>query len=186
MQTATDSCYSPESTIDFPESTAPCCCSHAAATMLLQQGGQLRQFIADDKGLVLIWTFGLPQASYSDNAARGLQSGLDVLHAIAAYNERQSRKSKPSIGKVKSVKSIVGQLKPQSDSSAEAKPETSVTSTTGEPSATRPPRPHPLARSATAMIAMKRASLTARETRNNTLTGWQSLNQPITVAPPTS
>jgi len=38
----------------------------------------LRQFILDDKGVVLIWTFGLPGHTYEDNATRGLASCLQV------------------------------------------------------------------------------------------------------------
>jgi hypothetical protein len=39
-------------------------CLDLALACIHREGGQLRQFIADDKGLVLIWSFGLPQAPF--------------------------------------------------------------------------------------------------------------------------
>ena len=44
----------------------------------------LRQFILDDKGVVVIWTFGLPGHTYEDNAARGLASCVHVDCALKA------------------------------------------------------------------------------------------------------
>ena len=53
------------------------------------EGGQLRQFIADDKGLVLIWSFGLPQGSYENNATRGLRSAFSLHAAFRMLNLRR-------------------------------------------------------------------------------------------------
>ena len=41
-------------------------CLTLALACIQAHGGQLRQFIADDKGLVLIWSFGLPQGSFEN------------------------------------------------------------------------------------------------------------------------
>lgn len=43
-------------------------CLETALHCLEGHGGELRQFIVDDKGVVIIWTFGLPRASYEDNS----------------------------------------------------------------------------------------------------------------------
>ena len=66
-------------------------CLTLAMTCIHAQGGQLRQFIADDKGVVLIWSFGLPQGSYRDNALRGLRSALEMLQAVQDYDVEQAK-----------------------------------------------------------------------------------------------
>eukprot|EP00966_Prymnesium_polylepis_P044958 1041585-Prymnesium_polylepis.1 len=53
-----------------------------------RSGGLLRQFILDDKGMVCIWTFGLPNNSFEDNGHRGLSSCLDVARALAEQELR--------------------------------------------------------------------------------------------------
>jgi hypothetical protein len=44
----------------------------------------LRQFIRDDKGAVVIWSFGLTQQAYLDSAERGLRTALDVIADLKA------------------------------------------------------------------------------------------------------
>ena len=39
---------------------------------ILKRGGQIRQFIVDDKGVVLIAVFGLPPLVHEDDASRGI------------------------------------------------------------------------------------------------------------------
>ena len=58
-------------------------CLSAALFCIKGFGGLLRQFMQDDKGVVCIWTFGLPKASYEDNAQRGLQSCVRVRDALS-------------------------------------------------------------------------------------------------------
>ena len=57
-------------------------CLAAASRCITLTGGVLRQFVLDDKGAVLIWTFGLPKSTYEDNARRGLESAFDVCDAL--------------------------------------------------------------------------------------------------------
>jgi len=59
-------------------------CIATAMRSVEELGGVLRQFILDDKGVVIIWTFGLPGSTYEDNAARGLDSCLRVNEALKA------------------------------------------------------------------------------------------------------
>ena len=59
-------------------------CIAAAMRSVEELGGVLRQFILDDKGVVIIWTFGLPGSTYEDNAARGLGSCFRVNAALKA------------------------------------------------------------------------------------------------------
>ena len=54
-------------------------CLERSLRCIEEYGGELRQFIVDDKGVVIIWTFGLPKASYEDNCRRGLSSSLSVV-----------------------------------------------------------------------------------------------------------
>ena len=58
-------------------------CLAAALEVISGRGGLLRQFLVDDKGVVIIWTFGLPQASFEDNCTRGLTTAFDVDAALA-------------------------------------------------------------------------------------------------------
>ena len=59
-------------------------CIGAAQRCIEEGGGLLRQFILDDKGVVIIWTFGLPGSTYEDNPLRGLSTALAVNAAIKA------------------------------------------------------------------------------------------------------
>eukprot|EP00966_Prymnesium_polylepis_P178193 4126314-Prymnesium_polylepis.3 len=59
-------------------------CFDALRGAITGRGGALRQFIKDDKGMVCIWTFGLANTSYEDNAERGLLAAGDVLAALRA------------------------------------------------------------------------------------------------------
>eukprot|EP00929_Paragymnodinium_shiwhaense_P102248 TRINITY_DN65437_c0_g1_i1.p1 TRINITY_DN65437_c0_g1~~TRINITY_DN65437_c0_g1_i1.p1 ORF type:complete len:2269 (+),score=529.06 TRINITY_DN65437_c0_g1_i1:427-6807(+) len=60
-------------------------CLGTALDIIEMHGGQLRQFILDDKGTVMIWTFGLRGSSFEDNASRGLTSAFEIgdsLHVL--------------------------------------------------------------------------------------------------------
>ena len=52
--------------------------------MITRRGSLLRQFISDDKGVVIIFTFGLTQAAFDDNARRGLTTARDLDEALEA------------------------------------------------------------------------------------------------------
>ena len=54
-----------------------------------RHGGMLRQFIRDDKGAVIIWSFGLTHQAYVDSAQRGLDSALDVIAGLKALRVQQ-------------------------------------------------------------------------------------------------
>lgn len=56
----------------------------ASLRTIRASGGSLRQYMLDDKGMVLIWTFGLQLHTFEDSASRGLQSALDVAEALGA------------------------------------------------------------------------------------------------------
>lgn len=58
-------------------------CVSAIMEIIHRSGGLLRQFILDDKGIVCILTFGLPNNSFEDNGNRGLRSCVDVAAALA-------------------------------------------------------------------------------------------------------
>lgn len=51
-----------------------------AQTILFDHGAFIRQFLVDDKGCILIACWGVPTASYLDNAKRALRSGVDILN----------------------------------------------------------------------------------------------------------
>ena len=55
-----------------------------AQKAIAKSGGALRQFVLDDKGAVVIWTFGLPGSTYEDNARRALQSGFAMVNVLKA------------------------------------------------------------------------------------------------------
>jgi CRP-like cAMP-binding protein/tetratricopeptide (TPR) repeat protein len=57
-------------------------CLISAQRCIGNAGGMLRQFVLDDKGAVIIWSFGLPGSSFEDNARRGLRSAFDVVDAL--------------------------------------------------------------------------------------------------------
>ena len=50
---------------------------------MVHAGGLLRQFLLDDKGVVIIFTFGLSQASFEDNAERGLATAKELDESLA-------------------------------------------------------------------------------------------------------
>ena len=57
-------------------------CLEAALGIIIPSGGLLRQFMVDDKGVVLIWTFGLHGSAAEGPALRGLQSCFDVSDVL--------------------------------------------------------------------------------------------------------
>jgi hypothetical protein len=59
-------------------------CMAASLKAIEARGGMLRQFIRDDKGAVVIWSFGLTQQAYLDSAERGLRTALDVIADLKA------------------------------------------------------------------------------------------------------
>ena len=59
-------------------------CLTTAHEVITRRGGLLRQFISDDKGVVIIFTFGLTQAAFDDNARRGLTTARDLDEALEA------------------------------------------------------------------------------------------------------
>lgn len=63
-------------------------CFAASLAAIERRGGMVRQFIRDDKGAVLIWSFGLSKQYFVDNAARGLATALDVISALKALGLR--------------------------------------------------------------------------------------------------
>ena len=64
-----------------------------AVQRIERHGGMLRQFIRDDKGAVIIWSFGLTHQAYVDSAQRGLDSALDVVAGLKALKVRQPNES---------------------------------------------------------------------------------------------
>jgi hypothetical protein len=54
-------------------------CMEIMTSVFSKQGGQMRQFIVDDKGTVCIGTFGLKGAVNNDNAAAALQAGQSII-----------------------------------------------------------------------------------------------------------
>lgn len=54
-------------------------CMEIVVKSLKDQGGQLRQFIVDDKGTVFIGSFGLRGSVSHDNAAAAVESALNTL-----------------------------------------------------------------------------------------------------------
>lgn len=49
-------------------------------------GGTLRQFVVDDKGLVLIGAFGVPPHAHEDDASRAVECSVAMIAATAASN----------------------------------------------------------------------------------------------------
>ena len=58
-------------------------CLATALECVGRRGGLLRQFLLDDKGVVIIFTFGLSQASFEDNAERGLATAKELDESLA-------------------------------------------------------------------------------------------------------
>eukprot|EP01038_Epipyxis_sp_PR26KG_P008483 gene8483-11467_t len=65
-------------------------CMSVIASALYQQGGQIRQFIVDDKGTVCIGTFGLRGSNTTDNAATALQAANDIINKLKLIGMRAS------------------------------------------------------------------------------------------------
>ena len=57
-------------------------CMLTALEVITASGGLLRQFIVDDKGVVLMWTFGLHGSSASALGSRGLHSCVEMSKAL--------------------------------------------------------------------------------------------------------
>jgi len=57
-------------------------CMEVSLKAIEAHGGMLRQFIRDDKGAVVIWSFGLTQQAYLDSPERSLRTALDVIAAL--------------------------------------------------------------------------------------------------------
>lgn len=62
------------------------CCVAAILQVLRDKGGQLRQFIVDDKGTVAIGTFGLRGSTNVDNAASAVEAALEIVMALQTLN----------------------------------------------------------------------------------------------------
>ncbi|RYH29429.1 adenylate/guanylate cyclase domain-containing protein [archaeon] len=61
-------------------------CYLALISCLHSKGGQLRQFIIDDKGIVCIGTFGLRGSNNDDNAAAAIESCNNIKRSLHAIN----------------------------------------------------------------------------------------------------
>ncbi len=61
-------------------------CFEAAYKRIEHHGGMMRQFIQDDKGAVIIWSFGLPMQAFFDSARRSLDTAVDVIEALKKQN----------------------------------------------------------------------------------------------------
>ena len=57
-------------------------CMEVMTKVFSEQGGQMRQFIVDDKGTVCIGTFGVRGAVNNDNAAAALQAGQAIIISL--------------------------------------------------------------------------------------------------------
>jgi hypothetical protein len=57
-------------------------CFQVLCGILMDKGGQLRQFIVDDKGTVCIGTFGLRGSAAVDNAAQALEAALLIIEGL--------------------------------------------------------------------------------------------------------
>lgn len=71
-----------EATVDGLDAVQHCLTT--ALECITKRGGLLRQFILDDKGVVIIWTFGLTLANFEDNARLGLLAARHLDEALAA------------------------------------------------------------------------------------------------------
>eukprot|EP00736_Rhodelphis_marinus_P009914 Rmarinus@m.18855 len=54
--------------------------------MLYRFEGTMRQYIQDDKGSVLIGAFGLPPMAHEDDASRGVQCALEMVHELSSID----------------------------------------------------------------------------------------------------
>ena len=59
---------------------------YAAQSILLEVGAFIRQFLVDDKGCVLIACWGVPTASYLNNALRALRASFLIKHSLNKLN----------------------------------------------------------------------------------------------------
>ncbi|OJT25589.1 hypothetical protein BO221_06870 [Archangium sp. Cb G35] len=55
-------------------------------SVLFRYGGSANQVVVDDKGLVMVAAFGLPPLSHEDDAARAVQTALDLRGALQVLN----------------------------------------------------------------------------------------------------
>jgi len=58
--------------------------------ILAKRGAFIRQFLVDDKGCVLIALWGVPSASYVDNAVRAMTAATEIRAALATHAFRTS------------------------------------------------------------------------------------------------
>jgi class 3 adenylate cyclase len=65
-------------------------CMDVIVRSLKEYGGQLRQFIVDDKGTVSIGTFGLRGSTNVDNAAAAIESAMNIIHGLQAIGLNSS------------------------------------------------------------------------------------------------
>eukprot|EP01039_Chlorochromonas_danica_P008132 gene8132-8972_t len=65
-------------------------CFEVLCKSLSDQGGQLRQFIVDDKGTVCIGTFGLRGSAAVDNAAAALESAKLIVEGLKSLDLKAS------------------------------------------------------------------------------------------------
>eukprot|EP01034_Spumella_vulgaris_P047307 gene47307-biopygen8219 len=59
-------------------------CMEALTAAFSNNGGQMRQFIVDDKGTVCIGTFGLRGSVSDDNAAAAIETAKDIVEKLQA------------------------------------------------------------------------------------------------------
>lgn len=76
--------YSPERSVDLTNLQP---FFHMAQEAIFLSGGVLRQFLVDDKGCVLIALWGVPSASYSNNANRALVCATTIFEKSQLLGE---------------------------------------------------------------------------------------------------
>lgn len=62
------------------------CCLNILTTTFMSKGGQMRQFIVDDKGTVCIGTFGLRGAVNDDNCAAAMEAAKQIIISLQGIN----------------------------------------------------------------------------------------------------
>jgi len=63
---------------------------YALQNVLYQYEGSVNQFIADDKGTIMVMAFGLPPLTHEDDPARGLQAALAMRAALDALGKQST------------------------------------------------------------------------------------------------
>jgi len=63
---------------------------YALQNVLYQYEGSVNQFIADDKGTIMVMAFGLPPLTHEDDPARGLQAALAMRAALGAVGKQSA------------------------------------------------------------------------------------------------